>query len=256
LIPSPIHRVLSVTRTHGVASLLMGGQACILYGAAEFSRNVDLAIVADSENLSRLSNALEQLEAAVTAVPPFEARYLERGHAVHFRCGREDVRGLRIDVMARMRGVDGFPALWARRTTLSLPAEADPPLQVDLLALPDLVAAKKTQRDKDWPMIRRLVEANYFGVRAQPTPERVAFWLRELRTTELLVECAATFPDEARVAAEQRPAVEWAAQGDPDRVEQELHAEQMRERAADRAFWAPLRAELEALRHGSRAGET
>jgi len=255
LIPSPIHRVLSVTTTHGVASLLMGGQACILYGAAEFSRDVDLAIVADSENLSRLSNALEELEAAVTDVPPFEARYLERGHAVHFRCGRDDVRGLRIDVMARMRGVDAFPALWARRTTLSLPAEADQPLQVDLLALPDLVAAKKTQRDKDWPMIRRLVEANYFGARAQPTPERVAFWLRELRTPELLVECASAFPDEARVAAERRPAVERAAQGDPDRVEQELHAEQLRERAADRAFWAPLRVELEALRHGPRAGE-
>jgi hypothetical protein len=127
---------------------------------------------------------------------------------------------------------------------------------VDLLALPDLVAAKKTQRDKDWPMIRRLVEANYFGTRAQPTPERVAFWLRELRTPELLVECAAEFPDEAREAAEQRPAVEWAAQGDPDRGEQELHTEQLRERAADRAFWAPLRAELEALRNGPRAGET
>jgi hypothetical protein len=100
------------------------------------------------------------------------------------------------------------------------------------------------------------VEANYFGVRAQPTPERVAFWLRELRTPELLVECAAAFPDEARIAAERRPAVEWAAQGDLDQVERELHAEQMRERAADRTFWAPLRAELETLRHGSRAGET
>ena len=96
MIPSPIHRVLSVTRTHGVASLLMGGQACILYGAAEFSRDVDLAIVADSANLSRLSQALEALAATVTAVPPFEARYLERGHAVHFRCGRDDVRGIRI----------------------------------------------------------------------------------------------------------------------------------------------------------------
>jgi len=39
-----------MTRTHGVQSLLMGGQACILYGAAEFSRDVNLAIVADSAN--------------------------------------------------------------------------------------------------------------------------------------------------------------------------------------------------------------
>ena len=105
-------------------------------------------------------------------------------------------------------------------------------------------------------MIRRLVEASYFGARAQPTPERVAFWLRELRTPELLVECAVAFPGEARIAAEQRPAVERAVQGDPEGVERELHAEQMRERAADRAYWVPLRAELEALRHGVRPGET
>jgi hypothetical protein len=26
-------------RTHGVEALLMGGQACVLYGAAEFSRD-------------------------------------------------------------------------------------------------------------------------------------------------------------------------------------------------------------------------
>jgi hypothetical protein len=50
--------------------------------AAEFSRDVDLAIVADSENLSRLSQALEALAATVTAVPPYEARYLEQGTSV------------------------------------------------------------------------------------------------------------------------------------------------------------------------------
>jgi hypothetical protein len=31
------------------------------------------------------------------------------------------------------------------------------------MGLPDLVQAKKTQPDKDWPMIRRLVEVNYFA---------------------------------------------------------------------------------------------
>ena len=34
-------------------------------------------------------------------------------------------------------------------------------ITLELLSLPDLVTAKKTQRDKDWPMIRRLIEANY-----------------------------------------------------------------------------------------------
>jgi hypothetical protein len=39
LIPSPIRKVLSSIQTSRVKALLMGGQACVLYGAAEFSRD-------------------------------------------------------------------------------------------------------------------------------------------------------------------------------------------------------------------------
>ena len=35
----------------------MGGQACILYGAAEFSRDTDFAVLASSANLTRLRRA-------------------------------------------------------------------------------------------------------------------------------------------------------------------------------------------------------
>src|SRR5687768_9165438 len=123
----------------------MGGQACVLYGAAEFSRATDIAVLLSADNLARLRSALGELEAEVIAVPPFEAQYLERGHAVHFRCAHPDAAGMRVDVMARMRGVDPFERLWDRRTTFALPDLGE----VDVLALPDLVAAKKTQRDKD-----------------------------------------------------------------------------------------------------------
>lgn len=40
-------------RAHRVRALLMGGQACVFYGAAEFSRDTDLAILADAANLAR-----------------------------------------------------------------------------------------------------------------------------------------------------------------------------------------------------------
>jgi hypothetical protein len=59
LIPNPIHKVLSTLSCHGVRHLLMGGEACVLYGAAEFSRDCDLVILADSDNLSRLDTALD-----------------------------------------------------------------------------------------------------------------------------------------------------------------------------------------------------
>jgi hypothetical protein len=88
-------------RTHGVEALLMGGQACVLYGAVEFSRDADFAILASPENLDRLQGALDELQAEVIAVPPFAAEYLDRGHAVHFRCRHPDAPGFRVDVMLR-----------------------------------------------------------------------------------------------------------------------------------------------------------
>ena len=51
---NPILKVLSLIRAHRVHALLMGGQACVFYGAAEFSRDTDLAIPASSEDLAKL----------------------------------------------------------------------------------------------------------------------------------------------------------------------------------------------------------
>jgi len=84
--PNPILKVLSTLDRHRAAYLLMGGQACVFYGAAEFSRDTDVAVLADAENLRRLGEALDALQAERIAVPPFSADYLLRGHAVHFRC--------------------------------------------------------------------------------------------------------------------------------------------------------------------------
>ncbi|HEX5399433.1 MAG TPA: hypothetical protein VFY06_10340 [Verrucomicrobiae bacterium] len=57
-------------RAHRVRALLMGGQACVFYGAAEFSRDADFAVLAGAANLARLRKALAELRAEVIAVPP------------------------------------------------------------------------------------------------------------------------------------------------------------------------------------------
>lgn len=168
--PNPTLKVLSSMRIHGVRCLLMGGQACVFYGAAEFSRNVDFAILAEPDNLCRLQLALNALQARVIAIPPFREEVLHKGLAVHFRCQAPGVEGLRIDVMSRMRGVDDFPMLWKRRTTLEIDG-----LTVDLMSLPDLVRAKRKQRAKDWPMIQRLIESHWFNHRHEPSPRRIEF---------------------------------------------------------------------------------
>ena len=230
---------------HRVRALLMGGQACVFYGAAEFSRDTDLLILADAENLQRLSAALRELQAGCIAVPPFAAEYLERGHAIHFRCQHPEAADMRVDVMSKLRGVDPFPAVWERRTSIT---DADG-TTYELLALPDLVLAKKTQRGKDWPMLQRLLEAHYLQHRAAPTPEQQRFWLLELRTPEMLAEAVQEDADLARGLSNQRPLLRIAASGVSCELSEALTAEENAERESDRLHWQPLKAELERLRH-------
>ena len=233
-------------RAHRVQCLLMGGQACVFYGAAEFSRDTDLAILADAENLARLRSALEELRAELIAVPGFDAAHLLAGHAIHFRCQHPDAAGMRVDVMAKMRGVEPFPELWERRSTVELPDG----ILCDLLSLPDLVLAKKTQRDKDWPMIRRLVEAHYFGNRDAPNSDQVRFWLREMRTPSLLIDIVRDWPAAAREMLPVRALLVYAIEGKDDALEAALKNEEEAERLRDRDYWLPLKHELERLRMG------
>jgi len=233
---NPILKVLSLIRAHRVHALLMGGQACVFYGAAEFSRDTDLAILASSENLARLKKALGDLQAEVIAVPPFEAKYLRKGHAIHFRCHHPEAIGMRVDVMTKMRGVESFQKLWDRRTTISINGGT-----IELMSLPDLVQAKKTQRDKDWPMLRRLVEVNYFQNREHPTREQLRFWFLELRTPDLLIELAEA---QGRIPAHlrrKRPLLKLAAPLNKSLLTDALLAEEQMEREADRQYWASRR---------------
>jgi hypothetical protein len=172
---------------------------------------------------------------------------LRRGHACHFRCRAADVDGLWIDVMSVFHGCAPFDQLWSRRTTLALPAIG----RVHLLSLPDLVQAKKTQRDKDWPMLRRLVEADYHQV-IRPSRARVTFWLRELRTIDLLLALSRTHRATARRVAVTRPAVRHALAGDGVRVERALRIEQHIAMRLDKQYWEPLRAELSRWRRQRR----
>jgi hypothetical protein len=221
----------------------MGGQACVLYGGAEFSRDTDIVVLADDDNLGRLAAAVAELEAEVIVVPPFSRSHLEAGHAVHFRCRADGVAGMRLDVMARIRGLPDFTTLWHRRTTIDTAAGP-----IEVLSLPDLVTAKKTQRDKDWPMITRLLEADYAANGPRADSRRTAFWLRELRTTSILIDVARSAAEAAASLVSERPLLAAALAGDAAGVAAGLAAEEAREREADRIYWVPLRQELERLR--------
>jgi hypothetical protein len=240
LTPSPIVKALFTIQMHRVRYLLMGGQACILYGAAEFSRDLDLAVLAEEKNLDRLRQALTDLEAEPVYVPALSSEVLQHGHACHYRAGIAEAQGVRIDLMSVLHGCEPFPVLWTRRRRFQLPGNG----RVNVLSLPDLVQAKKTQRDKDWPMVRRLVEIDYHQGPRRPSRRQIAFWLCEGRSADFLIELCQRFPAQARGLIPERPLLQHALDQDNSQTESALREEEDQLRAADRAYWQPLKEEL------------
>jgi len=249
LIPTPIQRALAALREAEVPSLLIGGQACILYGGAEFSRDLDLMLAAAPDSLARVPRAMASLEAHLITVPPFDAALLDRGHAAHFRCARADLGGLRLDLMTRPPRLQDVAAVWKRQVVFDL--DIGP---VPVVALEDLVQTKKTQRDKDWATIGELIEADMVAHQTQVDQRRLAFWLREARNADTLIELARAYHDAAAAAVASRPLLRAALESDRAALELRLAQEQIEGKAADREYWAPLRRELESMRQDRRRG--
>ncbi len=101
-------------------------------------------------------------------------------------------------------------------------------------------------------MIRRLIEAHYKRHRETATPAQVHFWLQEARSVPLVRELVKRYPEPSRTAAENRPLLALAISGDKPALAAALETEDRQEREVDRAYWKPLKAELEALQHSKR----
>jgi hypothetical protein len=172
-----------------------------------------------------------------------------RGHAVQFHCAAPGVDGLRVDVMSNLRDLPEFEILWQRRTTLDSGGSG----HFDLLSVPDLVEAKKTQRSKDWPVIEALVAIHFTENSHDPTPDWIRFWLMEARSPELLVELFARFQKEAFGLQKDRPLLSAGIEGDVPLLRAEIQTEIMREQEKDRLYWEPLKREMEEFRRAARA---
>ncbi len=222
----------------------MGGQACVFYGAAQVSKDIDLVVYAEEGNYERLRRSLKELRAERIAVPRFDPNLLARGHAVHFRCQGAGVENLRIDIMTKLRGLADFETLWERRTVF----QDDQDVQYHLLSVPDLVIAKKTQRTKDWPIIELLIAIHYRENKASPTPMWIQFWLLESRTPEILVELVEAYSNDAVTLESRRPLLAIARQRSLPELRTALDVEMRTEQALDREYWGPLKKELEQFR--------
>ena len=56
-----LSKIIDLFERHRVEYLVIGGQAAILHGSPEFTRDTDLCYRRTSQNLGRLANALKEI---------------------------------------------------------------------------------------------------------------------------------------------------------------------------------------------------
>ncbi len=170
--------VLRALNREKVQYLVIAGRACIFYGATEFTRDLDIWIDPDTENLTRIRQAMKHLGARQRFLPPLEQKYLLQGHAAHYMAG-----DFRIDILGRPPRVGKFSA--ALSIAESAVIGGVPCRIVDLA---NLVEMKKTQRARDYEVIQRLVDAVFEYADTHPDEQdTLGPWLAaELRTLDNL----------------------------------------------------------------------
>ena len=233
-----------------VAYLLISGQATVLYGAAAFSEDVDLWIEPTQANVAAFLKALKAQNARYYKLtPPLDQTYLLRGHGFHFLV--PDDPEFYLDVMGCPPRVPAFAPAMAEANMIA--AEWG---KIPTIGIRHLVALKMTQRLGDYPVIGQLV-LRYLERTAEPSEADCQWALRHVFTVEDLEELVASHP--ATIEAGDTPAalkrylealgrpnaVSVAARAD---VEAWLSTRMQRARRADRAYWAPVIAELRDLR--------
>lgn len=220
-----------------VEVLLISGQASVLYGASQFSEDVDLWVRPTSDNLGRLRRALARAGCRVYKLtPPLTLRHARRGHDFHFTSPRAEI-GF-VDVMAAPPRVGPFgPA--ARRARRIRCAWG----QIPVVSPEDLVLLKRTRRPADYDVISNLVR-----LRFEEDPSTRAWAVRNTFDPRDLLEFLKTAPRGWR--APSRAAVRALRRGLPSLApcRRALALEMSRLQTRDEEYWRPIIHDLRRLR--------
>ena len=231
----------------GVHYLLISGQACVLYGASQFTEDIDLWVRPSAADLGGLLAALARARAVVHKLTPRPTlSLLRRGHGFHFLIPPDTY----VDVMGRPPRVGPFSRAWSRAR----------PMETDwgrlLVASPeDLVLLKRTNRPSDYEAISNLVRMR---TEEAPGDPKVARWgLRNTFDVDDLIALARSTGGRPKMLP-KRPALKALLPVGPgkDRVSAEmrrrasrllaLEAAEIQERG--RRYWLPILRELRLLR--------
>lgn len=182
--------------------LLIGGQAAILYGAAQFTQDLDVWIRPEAGNLKAFLRALGRVGARVHKLtPPFTLPWIRRGHGFHFVIPHPGRLPAYLDAMGRPPRVGSFATAARRARSMETPWG-----RIPVVSIEDLIELKKTNRPGDYEVISRLVRIR-LGEAAAPTPARLAWAIRNTFRIEDLVAILATFGDRmpSRIPGVERP---------------------------------------------------
>ena len=98
-------------------------------------------------------------------------------------------------------------------------------------------------------MLSRLVDNDIAIHRNTLDIDKINWWLCECRNPTYLVELCQKYPDFARQQFLNRPLLRSAIKAEQKKLIRLLEVEREKEQAKDRAYWEPLKKELESLRH-------
>lgn len=179
-----------------VEFLLIGGQAAILYGAAQTTQDLDVWIRPTPPNANALLRALSRVGARVYKLtPPMTSRWLGRGHGFHFTIPRRGRGSAYLDVMGRPPRVGSF-AQAARRARRMRTAWGEVPV----VAIEDLVDLKRSNRPGDYEAVSRLVRIR-LAESVRPSARLLCWALRNTYRIEDLQAIASTYGPRLRRGA-------------------------------------------------------
>jgi hypothetical protein len=228
-----------------VSYLLISGQACVLYGASEFTEDIDLWVEPRTRNARRCLEALASINARVYKLTPsFRVSLLKKGHGFHYRVGE-----LYVDIMGRPPRVGDFSSALRRSRKINTDWGTLPVVSPE-----DLAQLKLTDRPADYGAVSGVVR-----MRARETDAlNVLRWAlrRTFDVTDLVEFALKAAPRMRRWPA--RPAVQALLPLPPGAVdvpESRISAASRRmalEMGAlmgrSRRYWLPIVSELRELR--------
>ena len=144
--------ILTALVAHGVAFVLIGGMAALVYGSPFLTQDVDVVPEGTQDNWDRLSAALDELDAKIRADGLEHG--LPFGHLAAVGVWNLTTRHGDLDITVMPSGTDGFPDL-ARSASARHILGVDVPVA----ALADIIRSKQAaNRPKDQRVLPTLRE--------------------------------------------------------------------------------------------------